>query len=93
MKEFFRVMRPGGLLSFQMGFGDSYGKAGYYENHFDAEGTNSLHDTNVTDPEQICSELRDLGFTNVVHTIRPSFSDRHAAWIFVKALKPAPRRG
>ena len=48
LQEFFRVMKPGGLLSFQMGYGEGYGKAGYYDNHYHAESTNSAHDTLVT---------------------------------------------
>ena len=51
LMEFFRVLRPGGLLSFQMGYGEGYGKAGYYDNHYDAESTNSFHDTTVTSPD------------------------------------------
>ena len=51
LEEFFRVLRPGGLLSFQMGYGEGYGKAGYYDNHYDAESTNSFHDTTVTSPD------------------------------------------
>ena len=89
LKEFFRVMKPGGLLSFQMGYGEGYGKAGYYENHYDASGTNSAHDTRVTDPEQIAADLREIGFTNIRHTIRQPYSDGHPLWIFVKADKPA----
>lgn len=90
MEEFFRVMKPGGLLSFQMGFGEGYGKADYYENHYHASGTNSLHDTKVTDPEQIAGDLRKIGFVNIRHVIRPRYSDGHPNWIFVKAEKPGP---
>ena len=59
LEEFFRVMRPGGLLSFQMGYGEGYGKAGYYDNHYHAESTNSFHDTLVTSPEQIAATSAD----------------------------------
>jgi ubiquinone/menaquinone biosynthesis C-methylase UbiE len=88
LKEFYRVMKAGGLLSFQMGFGEGYGRAGYFDNHYDAKVTNSDHDTSVTDPEQIAGELRQIGFSNVRHVIRKPFSDGHPNWIFVKAEKP-----
>jgi len=86
-KEFFRIMKEGGLLSFQMGFGEGYGKAGYYENHYHAEATNSFHDTLVTDPNQLIDELRKIGFSKIEYIIRDRFSDGHPSWIFVKAIK------
>lgn len=87
-KEFFRLLKDGGLLSFQMGFGEGYGKARYYENHYEAEGTNSMHDTRVSDPQQIIDDLTKVGFTNIEYRIRPPYSDGHPNWIFVKAIKP-----
>lgn len=89
LREFFRVMRPSGLLSFQMGFGEGYGRAAYHDDHYDAQGTNSDHDTTVSDPAQIRDDLEALGFEDVSHVIRPSYSDGHPLWIFVKARKPA----
>lgn len=86
-KEFFRILKPEGLLSFQMGFGNGYGKAGYYDNHYDAEGTNSLYDTTVSDPQQIIDDLTKIGFAHIEYTIRQPYSDGHPEWIFVKARK------
>jgi SAM-dependent methyltransferase len=96
LREFFRIMRPGGLLSFQMGFGEGHGRAGYYENHYSAPGTNSQHDTTVTDPGQVQGDLEAIGFDTVSHVIRPSYDDGHPLWIYVKARKPhdvAPQPG
>ena len=64
LQEFFRVMKPGGLLSFQMGYGEGYGKAGYYDNHYHAESTNSAHDTLVTSPEPDPDDLERIGFVD-----------------------------
>jgi cyclopropane fatty-acyl-phospholipid synthase-like methyltransferase len=86
--EFFRIMRPGGLLSFQMGFGPGYGKAAYHENAYGATETNSLHDVVVEHPDQLRADLSAAGFTSFWHTLRPSFDDGHPQWIFVKAWKP-----
>jgi SAM-dependent methyltransferase len=88
LHEFFRVMRPGGLLSFQMGYGEGYGKAGYFDNHFEALETNSAHDTRVTDAASLRLDLEDAGFVDFRFVIRPSFSDGHPNWIFVKVRKP-----
>ena len=87
LKEFYRVMKDGGLLSFQMGFGRGHGKAEYYENHYQAEATNTFHDTLVTVPNQIIGDLTKIGFSNITYEIRKSFSDGHPYWIFVKARK------
>lgn len=87
-REFHRLLREGGLLSFQMGFGEGYGKADYYENAYHATATNTLHDTLVTDPDQLRADLESAGFTGFWHTLRPSFSDGHPQWIFAKAWKP-----
>lgn len=90
LREFHRVMRPGALLSFQMGFGPApgQGRAEYYDNHWDAQGTNSAHDVMVTDPAQIQGDLERVGFEGFSHAIRPAFDDGHAAWIYVKARRP-----
>jgi ubiquinone/menaquinone biosynthesis C-methylase UbiE len=88
LREFHRVLAPGGLLSFQMGYGGGYGKAGYYDNHYDAESTNSFHDTMVTEPEQIGGDLERIGFEGFTYEIRPSYDDGHPNWIFAKARKP-----
>ena len=88
LKEIYRCMKKGAIFSFQMGFGDSeYAKADYYDNHYDAKGTNSKHDVKVTDPKQITNDLDKIGFTAHNYIVRPSFSDGHDNWIFVTAIK------
>ena len=89
MNELYRVMKPGGLLSIQMGYGEGYGKAGYYENHYDVESTSSFHDTLVTSPDQIRGDLERIGFVDFGYAIRPAFDDGHPHWIFAKAHKPS----
>ena len=87
-KEFFRVMKSGGVLSFQMGFGTQHSNTrDYYDNYYDATGTNSECDVRVTDPNDIVNELELLGFSNITYIIRPAWDDRHGEWIFVRAEK------
>ena len=87
-KEFFRVMKSGGVLSFQMGFGTQHSNTrDYYDNYYDATGTNSQCDVRVTDPKYIVTELELLGFSNITYIIRPAWDDLHGEWIFVRAEK------
>jgi hypothetical protein len=71
-----------------MGYGEGHGKAGYYDNHYHAESTNSFHDVTVTSPDQIGGDLERIGFVDFEYAIRPAFDDGHPFWIFVKARKP-----
>lgn len=95
VEDILRVLKPGGLFSFQMGFGpdlsDSIGrpKAHYYENVLDARGTNSNHDVRIQNENEIVQDLVDIGFVDISTDVRPSYSDYgHPQWIYVKSYKP-----
>ncbi len=90
----FRILEPDGLLSFQMGYGpnldDSMGrpKSSYYEDSFNATGTNSLHDVRIQKESEVIDDLKKIGFISVETFIRDAFSDYgHPQWIYVKAKK------
>lgn len=89
LEDFYRVMRKDGILSFQMGYGigRQAPTADYYDNIYDATGTNSEYDCRVTDQRQVVDDLRDIGFEDITTTIRPSFDDNHTEWIYIKAYK------
>jgi ubiquinone/menaquinone biosynthesis C-methylase UbiE len=88
LKEIYRVLKYGGLFSFQMGFGIGHPSTQhYYENYYDAIGTNSQMDVRVEDPEQIINDLSDMGFKRSKYIISNSWSDSHLEWIFVEAFK------
>ena len=91
LKEFFRVLKPDGWISIQMGFGpkvDERQKAQYYDDLYNAEGTNGWSDTMVTDVNQVASDLDKIGFRNFVANIRPvGPGDKHPNWIFFRGQK------
>lgn len=88
-KEFFRVLKNGGSFCAQMGFGTNHPRtAGYYENHYDAEGTNSFHDVRVEETDQLKLDLEKIGFHNFQYDIRAvGPGDGHTNWIFFRATK------
>jgi len=91
LKEFHRILKKGGTLTMQMGFGpkvETKSSVGYYENNIDAEGTNGQMDTRVEDPSELQTDLEKIGFHKFNYYIRPvGPGDGHPNWIFFNATK------
>ncbi len=89
LKEFHRVLKSGGSVCIQMGFGPNHPRSvDYYANFYDAKQTNSGMDTRVENTEQLKSDLEKIGFTNFQYDIRPvGPGDVHTNWIFFRATK------
>lgn len=88
MKEIYRVMKEGGTFSFQMGFGEGHpNTSSYYDNTYNARGTNSAHDVKVIDPKNLESDLKEIGFSDIQWKISNPDFDAHEKWIFVEAVK------
>ena len=92
--DLLRVMRSGGLFSFQLGYGEDLSdvngrpRSSYYENAYNANGTNSEHDVRVQNVNDVIDDLTKIGFINISCEIHPSFSDLgHPQWIYIKAYK------
>ena len=96
IEDIFRVLKPNGLFSFQMGFGADLidqlvrPRSGYFEESTNAFSTNGNHDVRITNQDEVVSDLEDIGFTEIRATIRKSFSDvGHPQWIYVECRKPS----
>lgn len=88
LSHMYRALRPRGRVSIQMGFGVSPNKAGYYENRYDAPGTNSACDTMVENPDFVESDLKRIGFRDFEYWVRPvGPGDSHPYWIFFTAIR------
>jgi SAM-dependent methyltransferase len=93
-KEIYRVMKSGGIFSFQMGYGplDYAGNTkvrDYYENSYTAENSNGSNDIRVSDPRQLIDDLEAIGFVNVTYRVEQPWSDGgHPNWIYVRCEKP-----
>lgn len=94
LKEFKRVLKDGGFICLQMGFGNPYHPdmrthVKYNENLYSAFGTNGQVDTRVENPNEIKNDLDEIGFKEFQHTIRPAGPGdaNHPNWIFFSAFK------
>jgi ubiquinone/menaquinone biosynthesis C-methylase UbiE len=89
LKEFHRVLKDGGKITIQMGFGPNHPRSvDYYENYYDANTSNGGMDTRIEDANQLKEDLEKIGFKNFNFYIRPvGPGDSHNNWIFFNAEK------
>ena len=97
-KEFFRVLKPGGWISLQMGYGlDSNSKSKtkmYHENAWSVRQTNGRCDVSIENADDLKNDLVDtVGFKNFSHSLSKAFTTPeakiHTHWIYFRAQKPA----
>jgi SAM-dependent methyltransferase len=90
LESLFEALEPGGLLTFQMGYGPGHrALVAYDQDAADARGTNGEADVTVLHPAEIAKDLSEIGFVDLEYALSPTGpGDTHAAWIFVRASKP-----
>ena len=88
-EEFFRVIKKGGWLTAQMGFGaGKKGSVPYKTDYCEAIATNGGYDTRVEDPNDLRLDLESVGFSEFKYFVRPAGPcDSHPSWIFFRARK------
>lgn len=92
IKDFYRLLKPGGYIAIQMGYGEDHRRSvGYYENFYAAPGTNRECDVRVENPEDVEKDLLSIGFRDFEYTIdkAPPGSDqvRGGKAIYFRARK------
>lgn len=93
LKEFNRVLKTGGVLCIQMGYGETYpsntAAVPYFANVYNAPGTNGQQDTQITNVDDIEKDLTETGFKNFEYNIRPSGpgDPQSPNWIYWSAIK------
>ena len=91
--DLLRTLKPGGMFSFQLGYGEGLEspigpRVSYFENYYDAPGTNSMCDVRVHTEEEVINDLKEIGFVNITTEVRESYDDSgHPQWIYVKCYK------
>jgi len=91
LSDIYRVMSRGSLFSFQM---SCYGAAKYHDEDLSIEGANGAYDVAVSNPNDLITDLEEIGFSNINYSIATewdansrNYCDDSFQWIYVKAQK------
>lgn len=88
-REFLRVLKPGGYLCFQTGFGPGHPRSvDYFTEDYENEAQFVDKDVRVENAEILKADLVNQGFIWLDHVLTRTCKDEHPAWIWVRCQKP-----
>ena len=91
IKDIHRVLKPGGIFCFQMGYGgkpNGRPTAKYYDNVYTATRTNGGFDVSVDNDTVLNGHLEACGFgPNYMRVAEVGPGDDHANWVWAHAYK------
>lgn len=89
--EIFRVLKPSGIFSFQMGcdfINKNSKNHNYYTNNYAAISSNGGNDVEISNVENLIDDLTKIGFKDISYKISKSWDDnQHPQWIYVSCFK------
>ena len=86
--EFWRVLKRGGWLTFQMGYGPGHPISVEYHYRF-SDNEDRHRDVRIeeSDVNYLKQDLWDAGFASIEYDITEPCNDQHPQWIWVRAFK------
>lgn len=96
LSEFYRVLRPNGYVTLQFLYStDKPNTVEYFDDTWDADGTNGARDCVVKDVNNVIKDLEDVGFTNINYFIDQAFTSDglpptsvdDKEWLFITGQK------
>ena len=87
MQEIYRVLKKGGHFCAQMGFGGRPNSVNYYDNKYDATGTNGMCDVSIENEDFLKDDLSKIGFKDYKSELSAPCHDLHDKWIWFQVEK------